>query len=241
LSDCDDDVVDDRSDDNDEDGDDDVDEDDSAEIDVDDERSSMLKPTSDRSMCPLGALLRMASQTNFESAGNGLQDCFADDSDSASCNYDDATTASAAAAAAAHSRRHHLLTSSSVAKCFRSCKKRRKTRTAFTNQQIAELELRFGRQKYLTPADRDEIAAALHLSSAQVITWFQNRRAKLKRDLEELKADVAAAKAVGNEPSSAVLDRLAELTRASGLQSASGGSSTASAKKDTSKAAGRGR
>jgi hypothetical protein len=25
-----------------------------------------------------------------------------------------------------------------------------------------------------------------------VITWFQNRRAKLKRDLEELKADVTA-------------------------------------------------
>jgi hypothetical protein len=27
----------------------------------------------------------------------------------------------------------------------------------------------------------------------QVITWFQNRRAKLKRDLDELKADVTAA------------------------------------------------
>ena len=28
----------------------------------------------------------------------------------------------------------------------------------------------------------------------QVITWFQNRRAKLKRDLEELKSDITAAK-----------------------------------------------
>jgi Homeodomain len=110
------------------------------------------------------------------------------------------------------------------AKCFRSCRKRRKTRTAFTNQQIAELERWFGRQKYLTPADRDEIAAALRLSAAQVITWFQNRRAKLKRDLEELKADVAAAKALGTEPSTAVLDRLAELTRASGLQQQQPGS-----------------
>jgi homeobox protein LBX len=122
------------------------------------------------------------------------------------------------------SRRHLFsgsLTSSVIgavdAKCFRSCRKRRKTRTAFTNQQISELERWFGRQKYLTPADRDEIAAALRLSAAQVITWFQNRRAKLKRDLEELKADVAAAKALGTEPSTAVLDRLAELTRASGL------------------------
>ena len=73
-------------------------------------------------------------------------------------------------------------------------KKRRKSRTAFTNQQIYELEKRFLYQKYLTPADRDEIAHQLGLSNAQVITWFQNRRAKLKRDLEELKADVNAAK-----------------------------------------------
>ena len=28
----------------------------------------------------------------------------------------------------------------------------------------------------------------------QVITWFQNRRAKLKRDMEELKKDVESAK-----------------------------------------------
>lgn len=73
-------------------------------------------------------------------------------------------------------------------------KKRRKSRTAFTNQQIYELEKRFLYQKYLTPADRDEIAQNLNLTNAQVITWFQNRRAKLKRDLEELKNDVVATK-----------------------------------------------
>ena len=49
-------------------------------------------------------------------------------------------------------------------------------------------------QKYLTPVDRDDIAQTLGLTNAQVITWFQNRRAKMKRDLEELKADVIAAK-----------------------------------------------
>jgi len=79
-------------------------------------------------------------------------------------------------------------------------KKRRKSRTAFTNKQIYELEKRFLYQKYLTPADRDEIAQSLSLSNAQVITWFQNRRAKLKRDVEELKADMKAAKALGTEP-----------------------------------------
>ena len=63
-------------------------------------------------------------------------------------------------------------------------KKKRKSRTAFTNHQIFELEKRFLYQKYLSPADRDEIALSLGLTNAQVITWFQNRRAKLKRDME---------------------------------------------------------
>lgn len=76
-------------------------------------------------------------------------------------------------------------------------KKKRKSRTAFTNHQIFELEKRFLYQKYLSPADRDEIAQSLGLTNAQVITWFQNRRAKLKRDVEELKKDVDAAKING--------------------------------------------
>ncbi|CAA9995892.1 unnamed protein product, partial [Nesidiocoris tenuis] len=46
-------------------------------------------------------------------------------------------------------------------------KKKRKSRTAFTNHQIFELEKRFLYQKYLSPADRDEIAAQLGLSNAQ--------------------------------------------------------------------------
>ncbi|XP_049809064.1 transcription factor LBX1-like [Schistocerca nitens] len=71
-------------------------------------------------------------------------------------------------------------------------KKKRKSRTAFTNHQIFELEKRFLYQKYLSPADRDEIAGQLGLSNAQVITWFQNRRAKLKRDMEELKKDAGS-------------------------------------------------
>ncbi|KAI1287238.1 Transcription factor LBX1 [Halotydeus destructor] len=73
-------------------------------------------------------------------------------------------------------------------------KKKRKSRTAFTNHQIFELEKRFLYQKYLSPADRDELASTLGLTGAQVITWFQNRRAKLKRDMEELKKDMEATK-----------------------------------------------
>ncbi|KAK3521064.1 hypothetical protein QTP86_027782 [Hemibagrus guttatus] len=79
-------------------------------------------------------------------------------------------------------------------------KKRRKSRTAFTHHQIYELEKRFLRQKYLSPVDRDQVAQQLALTNAQVITWFQNRRAKLKRDMEELKADMESARAVGAVP-----------------------------------------
>ncbi|XP_030581334.1 transcription factor LBX1a [Archocentrus centrarchus] len=91
-------------------------------------------------------------------------------------------------------------------------KKRRKSRTAFTNHQIYELEKRFLYQKYLSPADRDQIAQQLGLTNAQVITWFQNRRAKLKRDLEEMKADVESAKAVG-AVAFEKLSKLAELEK----------------------------
>lgn len=80
-------------------------------------------------------------------------------------------------------------------------KKRRKSRTAFTGHQLRELERRFARQKYLLPADRDATARELGLTNAQVITWFQNRRAKLKRDLDELRADVDAARSLGSNAS----------------------------------------
>lgn len=98
-------------------------------------------------------------------------------------------------------------------------KKKRKSRTAFTNHQIFGLEKRFLYQKYLSPVDRDEIAASLGLTGAQVITWFQNRRAKLKRDIEELKKDVESVKlmsaAQGTAPhphhSASFLENLNEL------------------------------
>ena len=60
---------------------------------------------------------------------------------------------------------------------------KRKARTAFTPFQLSQLENRFLVQKYLTPVDRDEIAGSLKLNPAQVITWFQNRRAKMKREI----------------------------------------------------------
>ena len=57
-------------------------------------------------------------------------------------------------------------------------KKKRKSRTAFSNHQIFELEKRFLYQKYLSPADRDEVAQSLGLSNAQVRRRRRRRRRK---------------------------------------------------------------
>lgn len=57
-----------------------------------------------------------------------------------------------------------------------SNKKPRRRRTAFTHAQLAFLERRFRSQKYLSVADRGNVAELLNLTETQVKTWYQNRR-----------------------------------------------------------------
>lgn len=66
--------------------------------------------------------------------------------------------------------------------------KRKKPRTSFTRLQIAELEKRFHKQKYLASAERAALAKTLKMTDAQVKTWFQNRRTKW-RSVSELHYD----------------------------------------------------
>ncbi|KAG5866343.1 hypothetical protein JTB14_036712 [Gonioctena quinquepunctata] len=81
-------------------------------------------------------------------------------------------------------------------------RKPRRRRTAFTHAQLAYLERKFRCQKYLSVADRSDVADALNLSETQVKTWYQNRRTKWKRQnqlrLEQLRHQASVEKDLMN-------------------------------------------
>ncbi|CAL4196214.1 unnamed protein product, partial [Meganyctiphanes norvegica] len=64
-----------------------------------------------------------------------------------------------------------------------SSKKCRRSRTVFTELQLAGLERRFDAQKYLSTPDRVDLARSLGLTQLQVKTWYQNRRMKWKKQV----------------------------------------------------------
>ncbi|KAG4074423.1 hypothetical protein HA402_000402 [Bradysia odoriphaga] len=89
-------------------------------------------------------------------------------------------------------------------------RKPRRRRTAFTHAQLAYLERKFRCQKYLSVADRSDVADALNLSETQVKTWYQNRRTKWKRQnqlrLEQLRHQANIEKEmISNEHSASAL------------------------------------
>ncbi|XP_060897008.1 ventral expressed homeobox [Labrus mixtus] len=65
----------------------------------------------------------------------------------------------------------------------------RRMRTKFSSQQIGKLEKSFSKNKYLGAVQRRTIAERLNLSETQVKTWFQNRRMKLKREVQDLRSE----------------------------------------------------
>ncbi len=70
-------------------------------------------------------------------------------------------------------------------KTGKSSNKKKRPRTSFSNDQLSKLADEFDRNPYLNEDRRKDLAAKLDLGESQIKIWFQNKRAKLKKQLKQ--------------------------------------------------------
>ena len=75
-----------------------------------------------------------------------------------------------------------------------------RTRTKFTKHQIDRLEENFEKKKYIDGAERFLLAKDLGLSVITIKTWYQNKRMKWKKELQEIDPSCQPTKPKGRPP-----------------------------------------
>ncbi|PAV56569.1 hypothetical protein WR25_16549 [Diploscapter pachys] len=75
---------------------------------------------------------------------------------------------------------------------YNSAQKKKKARTTFSGRQVYELEKQFEAKKYLSSAERSELAKKLGVTETQVKIWLQNRRTKHKKTVSESQSNVSS-------------------------------------------------
>uniref|UniRef100_A0A3Q2YNA6 Ventral homeobox n=1 Tax=Hippocampus comes TaxID=109280 RepID=A0A3Q2YNA6_HIPCM len=105
----------------------------------------------------------------------------------AQSHHDSALEEKEGAGKAASSER--LASVGEASEAEKACSQRR-VRTKFSHEQISRLVKIFDKHKYLDAGERVKTARKLGLTETQVRTWFQNRRMKLKREVQDLAPQV---------------------------------------------------